>query len=175
MGNNESQNLSSSQLDNSSKVDFIDLKQCYENINPCERELIKEISINLITFLLENFRSLIFLFSHINNPHFLNQGEIKELRQSSKFAIWLSELNRKVYLSRKEILNYRKSFIHLIKIDKEKNKKSSDSGFLEDLVNLIKGDPKSITAFFCDIQINNYYWNIKNSLKEISKILKLKE
>lgn len=174
MGNEESHNLGCENLENSSKLDYFSLSRCYKKINPCERELIKEISINLTTLLLENFRSLVFLFSYLNNPQFLKQSLVKKLRQTSNLAIWLSEMNRKVHLVRNELLNYRKSFSYLLKITNLKKRKESEI-FLEDLDYLIKGDPKSISSFFCDTSIDVKNWNLKYELKEISTILELKK
>lgn len=179
MGNKESHNISLHDpcIESSSKLGQYDLSECFEKINPCEKELIKEIMTNLTTLLLENFRSLTFLFSYLNNPQFIDQISVKELRQSSGLAIWLSELNRKIYMARKDILNYRRTFSHVVKIHKKINKvkKSSDQFLLEDLEYLIKGDPKSISAFFCDINFDKNKWNYKRGLKEVSKILKLKK
>lgn len=173
MGNEKSSSKKSKNGEEKARFDLWDLSSCYGKINSCEKEMIKEISINLTTFVLENFRSLIFLFSFINDPKFLDQCYVKELRQSSKLAIWLSELNRKVYIARREILNYRKSFLNLVGKEGAKLLKDQET-FLEDVKKLIKGNPVSISSFFSDVTFSNENWNLRKNLKEFSKILELK-
>lgn len=76
-------------------IESFNLAHCFSNIHSTEKHLIKDISLNLATCLLENFRSLVYVFSYLNSAEGINQDKVEKLRATSELTMWLSEMNRK--------------------------------------------------------------------------------
>jgi hypothetical protein len=63
-------------ISNYTNIESFKLEYCYKNIHNTEKQLIKDINLNLTTCLLENFRSLVYVFSYLNNAEGINQAKV---------------------------------------------------------------------------------------------------
>ena len=118
-----------------------DLEAAFQQLEPVQRQLIKQINKILAETLTENFRSLVLIFSFLKKTKTVIQdleddyerpgilGEVKNLLNfddDSEMNIWLGELNKKVSLFKKGLKRYRMTILNLLSGQESDEKPSSD-------------------------------------------------
>jgi hypothetical protein len=155
----------------------LDKTECYKKIDKKERDIIREIFITFSSCLLENFRSLIFIFSFINNSSTVDPELLEELKYSSELVLWLKEYKRKIQNFRTRLDNYRNSILEVLGSQPEIPKKLEKKEYRE-FASIIKSDPHELIKMFTadtGLEEAEKTWNMASMMREMAKILRFEK
>lgn len=180
-------NLKRGMKNKSEILNFLDLHSSYSHLPPLKQQLIKQITKNISEILIENFRSLTLIFAT------LSRSELEMDDSASDFALWLAELNKRIFSFKMSLRKYRMTIMNLCGFNnmganeflkaKEKNHflENEENVFLESLIYLVsEGSCGGLTRAmedlwdvedFSKISKEKKMWNLEVNMNKIQGIL----